>query len=580
MFLAISTIHHQYTTFFFNFIWLRSQLTGDRLRHWALVAAITLGSVIGLQLLYPSSLALPQTRISGEKVGLNSRNKITQKIQDYAVRDITVDTMHGKQSVNPNKLGVSINPEATAKRATSYTMRERLIPLSWVFIKKNIASYESIVDTEKLKIYSTELTKQNVAPTDAVAKITETTAQVTPSVEGYAFDPEQTQTQLRSANIDNDLTVSISPKVVAPAIDTSVAEKVSTQINQRLNTPFEIEADGNKLAIDSKTLASWIVIKSDPANKTIIVDFDRAKIKAKLLTLSSKIYIAETPTRITILDGETGSNSKGLAGQALLVDASIDEVIASANGGKSNAVAKLQAITPTTQVVRSYSKSSKGLQALVTYWAQTHGGQYGITLKTLSGSIVASHNGSKKFTSASIYKLYLAYVVYDKVAAGSMRLSDVTSTGASVESCIDAMIVRSDNNCAIALGNAVGWQSNDTLLHAKGFGSTTLTSGGHLTTSNDTAAWLVGLHSGTLNLNEYNVALLSMMGRQVYRTGIPAGSKGSSVANKVGFIDGLNHDAAIIYHPKGVYVLSVMSSGSSFSQISDLAKQISTVMNQ
>lgn len=70
-----------------------------------------------------------------------------------------------------------------------------------------------------------------------------------------------------------------------------------------------------------------------------------------------------------------------------------------------------------------------------------------------------------------------------------------------------------------------------------------------------------------------------MMNRQIYRAGIPAGSAGS-VANKVGFLGGLNHDAAIVYHPKGSYALVVLSSGSSFSAIADLARKISTIMNQ
>jgi hypothetical protein len=44
------------------------------------------------------------------------------------------------------------------------------------------------------------------------------------------------------------------------------------------------------------------------------------------------------------------------------------------------------------------------------------------------------------------------------------------------------------------------------------------------------------------------------------------------VADKVGFMDGLLHDAAIVYGPNGTYVLAVMTDGSSWATIADLDK--------
>ena len=67
--------------------------------------------------------------------------------------------------------------------------------------------------------------------------------------------------------------------------------------------------------------------------------------------------------------------------------------------------------------------------------------------------------------------------------------------------------------------------------------------------------------------------------RNIYRQGIPAGANGQ-VANKVGFLDGLLHDAAIIYGPTGPIVLSIMSDGSSWATLADLTKQIETLRAQ
>ena len=63
------------------------------------------------------------------------------------------------------------------------------------------------------------------------------------------------------------------------------------------------------------------------------------------------------------------------------------------------------------------------------------------------------------------------------------------------------------------------------------------------------------------------------MQRNIYRQGIPAGASGS-VADKVGFLNGLLHDAAIVYSPKGTYALVIMTDGSSWAEIADITRQI------
>ncbi len=151
--------------------------------------------------------------------------------------------------------------------------------------------------------------------------------------------------------------------------------------------------------------------------------------------------------------------------------------------------------------------------------------------------------------------------------------------GNTIGGCIEIMIVRSDNACAIALGNLVGWSANDAYLRGKGFGSTSFASGGHVTTASDTAKFLTMLSSGSLISGEYKNQLIGYMNRNIYRSGIPAGSSGS-VANKVGFLGGLNHDAGIVNHSSGSYVLVVMSNGSSFSNIADLSRKISNLLSQ
>lgn len=91
---------------------------------------------------------------------------------------------------------------------------------------------------------------------------------------------------------------------------------------------------------------------------------------------------------------------------------------------------------------------------------------------------------------------------------------------------------------------------------------------------------MIMLQNGGLLSAGNRQALLSKLGRQVWRYGIPAGSPGMHVANKLGTVGSYNHDVGIVYHPKGAYVLSVFTSGSNHARIRELARQVAVIMSQ
>jgi len=107
-----------------------------------------------------------------------------------------------------------------------------------------------------------------------------------------------------------------------------------------------------------------------------------------------------------------------------------------------------------------------------------------------------------------------------------------------------------------------------------GLTSTAFRADNNLTTPNDLANYLTKLERGQLPIKtESRDRLLGAMKRNVYRQGVPSGASGQT-ADKVGFLWGLLHDAAIVYSPKGTYVLAVMTDGSSWANIADLTRKI------
>src|SRR5690606_8794078 len=121
-----------------------------------------------------------------------------------------------------------------------------------------------------------------------------------------------------------------------------------------------------------------------------------------------------------------------------------------------------------------------------------------VSLKTTVGDINAAYNATTKVYPASIYKMFVADVAYNKALQGQLDLNAVTPTGKTIAECIDLMIVRSDNPCAYAVGDAIGWEANNGFLASQGFGSTTLKKQAWNTNANDIANLMIKLNSGSL----------------------------------------------------------------------------------
>jgi beta-lactamase class A len=237
----------------------------------------------------------------------------------------------------------------------------------------------------------------------------------------------------------------------------------------------------------------------------------------------------------------------------------------------------LAALPPIEKFNRSYSNSARGLQALLDDLAKEKG-NFAIAVHELSGQGRSlSANGNKAFEAASTYKMFVAYSVLKRIENGQMHWSDTVASGRDAAQCFDDMIIKSDNPCAEEWGKRIGWTTIQNEMRALGLTSTKLGTTFYSTAS-DQALFLNKLEKGESLKGESRDRLLAAMKRQQYRAGIPAGV-GVDVADKVGFLNGLLHDSAIVYSPKGTYVLVILRDGSSWGNIADAARQINTLLN-
>ena len=94
----------------------------------------------------------------------------------------------------------------------------------------------------------------------------------------------------------------------------------------------------------------------------------------------------------------------------------------------------------------------------------------------------------------------------------------------------------------------------------------------------DLTKFMVGLETGTLINGAQRDRLLYSLSHHPYRYGIPTGSKATLVYDKVGFLWDYVHDTAIVRHPQGTYVMTIMTQGKSYAAIASMTRDIERIM--
>ena len=272
-----------------------------------------------------------------------------------------------------------------------------------------------------------------------------------------------------------------------------------------------------------------------------------------------------------------GALTWNVVGPVAQVSASVQsQPVVQASSSGPDLAAKAAALAVTAQ--------SAGLDQLLRDFVAANGGSgFGVVVKDLKTGATASVNADASMTSASLYKLFVAQQVMSRIDAGSLTYgaSAGGGSGRNVVDCLTVMINVSDNTCGKALGENLGWGSQDGALKEAGYTGTSLAAP-QRTSAHDVAYLLERLYRGTLNSGSSNDRLLAMLKDQRVNNRLPVGlPAGTVIAHKTGDLDGYMHDAGIVYGPKTDYVVSMMGApGTSPSQFADLSAKIWASLQQ
>ncbi|MFE7628842.1 serine hydrolase [Kocuria sp. NPDC057446] len=197
-------------------------------------------------------------------------------------------------------------------------------------------------------------------------------------------------------------------------------------------------------------------------------------------------------------------------------------------------------------------------------------GELGVVLLDPEGAEVVARSADRPFTSASLYKLFVAHAVLDEADRGALGLSDVVpELGLTVEQSLDVMISWSDNASGAALGRWLGWKEVEAFAQEQGFTATTFDPGtgsqdvvAMSTTPADVAALLERLRRGDLLSDSSTALLLGFLEEQHLDYALSSGfSPDVDFAHKTGLLEDVSHDVGIVDIGGQEYVLAVLTDG-------------------
>jgi beta-lactamase class A len=210
------------------------------------------------------------------------------------------------------------------------------------------------------------------------------------------------------------------------------------------------------------------------------------------------------------------------------------------------------------------SELATRLQTAVDTFVAGESVPFSVVVVDLSTGAKAAHLSDRQVLSASLYKLFVAREILRRLSAGTLRRDAAAGDGSghTIDECLRAMIVVSDNACGEAGLRIVGESALTANLHRDGFVSTSLLNP-QQTSADDVALFLERARDGTLlgpNSHAESAELYELLREQQVNDRLPTRlPPDTAIAHKTGDRRQWAHDAGVITTPRGDLLLAVLS---------------------
>jgi len=229
-----------------------------------------------------------------------------------------------------------------------------------------------------------------------------------------------------------------------------------------------------------------------------------------------------------------------------------------------------------------YVTKVQRLESVIKPVFQDEKGVYAIGIKNLKTGDEYYYNEKKRFTSASIYKLWVMATVFQFIQDGKLTPTKVLSQdiaslnkifGIASESAelkeggisltvieaVERMIEISSNYAAYLLTYTVKVTPITNMLRTLGLDDSRM-SGEPYTTVKDIVIFYEKLYKGQIVSPTASKEMIEILKKQTLNDRIPKYlPENTVIAHKTGELDGVKHNAGIVYSPKGDYIIVLFS---------------------
>ena len=553
-----------------------------RMLIWGIFVLVV--SCIVVQLLYPLDKSLPFARVGSRVIGVKNHDEMVLLLNDKFTNSeqIIAASSTDYLKVKTAETGAALQTETMIRKLSDYPLWMRYIPLSLVFWQPGVSELSIDYTPIVLASFSKEASRTlSVDPTDAQLSIRDGRIVASSDQPGHLVSAETIRQQMiNEPLIIGRLTIrQVESVKVAPKTSSADLEPLRTQAEASLAKPVTINIGDQSFSPSREERATWLSLIRDADGQTAL-SIDRSKLTEFLESINQKVGIKPGVTNVTLSNGIETARQTGEPGKRLPTEeihTQISEQLLSSSIDIIEINTSLVDVTPTIMYNNSYTSSQEGLAAYVRDAARTKNAN--IVVQQLDGNgwrAAADENLST--VSASTYKLYVSLYLFDQMEKGKTSWSD-PMLDTTVSGCFDRMTIASTNPCAEAWLNSWGRDNVNNFVYEHGFsrGTTFTDPVATHTTAADLAKFMIGLEDGSLVGGAYRDRLLHSLSVHPYRSGVPAGSAGQ-VWDKVGFLWDYVHDAAIVRHPKGRYVIVVMTKGRSYATIAGITREVEKIM--
>lgn len=545
--------------------------------------AVTVVGAIAVQLAYPHDQALPRALLAGEAVGGEVYDELIRRATTgFETSQVTVTAGSLSTTAGLGDIGAVPEMEATVKELVEYPTWQRFIPFSMLFMRPEVTKVAVSISQEQLEMEAEPIAQElsrpaeNARLTIADGELTTTSAAPGQTVAASAIVEALSRSEFRFGV--TSLEVASEAQVPTVSDDDIAAVRAQAEAVIRRSITITAPDGGTTFTPEPATIASWLTVIESPEGG-VELSTDKVQLQAYIAELNDKVGIKPGITTITLVDGKETGRTEASPGKAIAAGeliAGLEQVLFGETAPQVLAI-RMVDVPPIASYDRSYTSSQQGLRAYVEHVTSSE--NIKIAVSQVGGKgWSAQGRADEQLPAASTYKLYVAAMLFHKIKTGAMSWKD-NLQGTDIAGCLERIIVVSDNPCAEALIDMFGATHLNNYLYGLGISRATtfISEVAAQTTAADLEKLLRGIENGSIIGGADRTRLLDAMERQKYRAGVPAGSAGR-VQDKVGFLWDYLHDAAIVRHPKGTYVVVILTKDSSWGRIAEITRELERIM--